>query len=173
VSTPFGLGNAEKSVEKAFRTVLCSAFPPLRLGSIEGSEMGLFLCTFCSPHLSLPNEDTSFVIPSKIFVLGLNGEHNTESTMVEMIQEVRTPPSFVTRYMGACEVCSEPFDSTSHGRIGCPQCGKVACRVCYRRFVARRMTEPREPRCMFCNVAVRVEATASASASASFWLDAT
>lgn len=140
-------------------------------GSIEGSEMGLFLCTFCSPHLSLPNEDTSFVIPSKIFVLGLNGEHNTESTMVEMIQEVRTPPSFVTRYMGACEVCSEPFDSTSHGRIGCPQCGKVACRVCYRRFVARRITEPREPRCMFCNVAVRVEATASASAS--FWLDAT
>ena len=53
-----------------------------------------------------------------------------------------------------CSVCTETFNTTSRGRVECPQCKKDACRSCYRRYLTSRF---QEPCCMHCSVAFKME----------------
>ena len=53
-----------------------------------------------------------------------------------------------------CSVCTETFNTTSRGRVECPQCKKDACRSCYRRYFTSRF---QEPCCMHCSVAFKME----------------
>ena len=54
----------------------------------------------------------------------------------------------------SCSVCTDAFNTTSRGRVECPQCKKDACRACYRRFFTSRF---QDPCCMHCHVAFKLE----------------
>jgi len=71
-----------------------------------------------------------------------------------LIQSTITSNQMPITSDSSCAVCTETFNTTSRGRVECPQCKKDACRSCYRRYLTSRF---QEPCCMHCSVAFKMD----------------